>query len=292
MNVVGWTISSVAFIKAYVSPSHRDDCKFSRSSIYDFHMGIELNPRLGKDFDLKLFTNGHLGMMIWTLIDFSNMAFQYQTYGRIDKSLILVTILHILYVGDFYVNEAWYLSTIDIAHDHYGFYLCWGSLVFLPVVYTSQAQYLGMHPTSPSDAYLAITFGTALLGYAMFRAANDQKGYARRLGNQARIWGKPAEFIHASYLTLDGKARASLLLCSGWWGWSRHANYVGDLIFSYSLCAVVGSTKLVVWTYAMFVTAVLAHRCLRDEKRMSAKYGAAWDEYCRRVPWRFVPGIL
>ena len=38
------------------------------SVIYDFYMGIELNPRLGRDFDVKFFTNGHLGMMVWTLM--------------------------------------------------------------------------------------------------------------------------------------------------------------------------------------------------------------------------------
>lgn len=31
-------------------------------------MGIELNPRLGEEFDFKLFSNGRLGMMIWTLM--------------------------------------------------------------------------------------------------------------------------------------------------------------------------------------------------------------------------------
>lgn len=40
----------------------------SASWLYDFYMGIELNPRLGDNFDLKLFTNGRPGMIIWTLV--------------------------------------------------------------------------------------------------------------------------------------------------------------------------------------------------------------------------------
>lgn len=31
-------------------------------------MGIELNPRLGDDFDLKLFSNGRPGIVAWTLM--------------------------------------------------------------------------------------------------------------------------------------------------------------------------------------------------------------------------------
>ena len=31
-------------------------------------MGIELNPRMGKNFDFKLFTNGRVGMMSWLIV--------------------------------------------------------------------------------------------------------------------------------------------------------------------------------------------------------------------------------
>lgn len=219
------------------------------------------------------------------------MAYQYQTQGYIERSLILVSILQALYVVDFFINESWYLRTIDIAHDHYGFYLAWGCFCFLPTTYTIQAQYLGMYPSSLPDTYLAAIFITGLAGYALFRSANDQKDKVRATGGQYNLWGKPAEYVVASYRTTDGKQHKSLLVCSGWWGFSRHANYVGDLLLSYSACALVGTTKIVVWTYAIFMTMILIHRCLRDERRCSAKYGPAWTEYCKRVPWRFVPGI-
>ncbi|KAK0643163.1 ergosterol biosynthesis ERG4/ERG24 [Cercophora newfieldiana] len=294
MNLGGVLVAAFAFVKAYASPTHPDDRKFSGSSIYDFYMGIEFNPRFGRDFDFKLFNNGHLGMMVWTLIDFSNMAYQYQTLGHVKPSLILLTILQTIYVLDFFVNEAWYLATIDIEHDHYGFYLAWGCICFLPTMYTIQAQYMGLYPTSPSSAYLTMVFAIGLAGYAVFRSVNNQKDRARRLGpgHQCYIWGKPAEFIVAPYTTSNGTQRTNLLLCSGWWGWSRHANYVGDLVFSYSTCALVGlGSGAVVWTYAIFMTILLVHRCKRDEKRLEGKYGDAWAEYCRRVPWRLVPGI-
>ncbi|KAM7191291.1 Ergosterol biosynthesis ERG4/ERG24 family domain containing protein [Naviculisporaceae sp. PSN 640] len=295
MNLAGLLSPALAFVKAYLSPTHPDDRKFSNSSIYDFYMGIELNPRIGPDFDLKLFGNGHLGMMVWTFIDYSFIAYQYQTRnGHIEPALILLTILQVLYVGDFFINEEWYLGTIDIAHDHYGFYLAWGCFCFLPTTYTIQAQYLGMFPPSraaSSNVYLAVVFLLGLTGYILFRSINDQRHHARLLGEKCRIWGKPAEFIKAEYTTTDGERRQSLLLCSGWWGMSRHANYTADLLLSYCSCALVGTTKVVVWTYAIWMTICLVHRCIRDENRLSAKYGPAWEEYCRRVPWRFLPAV-
>lgn len=39
---------------------------------------------------------------------------------------------------DFFWNEAWYLKTIDICHDHFGWYLGWGDCVWLPYLYTLQ----------------------------------------------------------------------------------------------------------------------------------------------------------
>ncbi|PQE10044.1 hypothetical protein CJF31_00003957 [Rutstroemia sp. NJR-2017a BVV2] len=67
-NLAGLLISAFAFVKAYLNPTHPNDRKFSGSSIYDFYMGIELNPRIGDKFDLKLFSNGRPGMIAWTLM--------------------------------------------------------------------------------------------------------------------------------------------------------------------------------------------------------------------------------
>ena len=209
-----------------------------------------------------------------------------------SASLVLMTILQFIYIGDFFWNEAWYLRTIDIAHDHYGFYLAWGCFAFLPLTYTLQAQYMGLHPTAPPTWYLAGVFALGLSGYALFRSVNAQKDRVRRAkGRACRVWGRPATYITATYETLDGAKHTSLLLTCGWWGLARHANYVGDLLLSSAMCALAGKATLLVWYYAIFMLMLLIHRCLRDEARGQAKYGPYWVEYCRRVPWRFIPGI-
>lgn len=51
-----------------------------------------------------------------------------------------VPVLQAIYVLDFFWNETWYLKTIDICHDHFGWYLGWGDCVWLPYLYTLQVS--------------------------------------------------------------------------------------------------------------------------------------------------------
>jgi steroid 5-alpha reductase family enzyme len=57
----------------------------------------------------------------------------------------------------------------------------------------------------------------------MFRGANNQKRRFR-CDHAGLIWGQPAQFIETS--------SGGRLLTSGWWGLSRHMNYLGDLLMS------------------------------------------------------------
>lgn len=60
-----------------------------------------------------------------------------------------------IYVLDFFWNETWYLKTIDICHDHFGWYLGWGDCVWLPYLYTLQVRSKDREPPGlplPSSA--------------------------------------------------------------------------------------------------------------------------------------------
>ncbi len=105
-NVYGYFLTFFSFAKAYWFPSHAEDRKFSSSSVYDFFMGIEFNPRFGKYFDFKLFHNGRPGIVAWTLINFSFAAAQYQQLGYVTNSMLLLNWFHFVYVIDFFYNEA------------------------------------------------------------------------------------------------------------------------------------------------------------------------------------------
>ena len=205
--------------------------------------------------------------------------------------MLIVLALHTLYVVDFFFNEGWYLRTIDITHDHFGFMLAWGDSTFLPTFYTLQAQYLARYPTHLSNATALAILATGVSGYAIFRFANHQKDYVRSQNGEATLWGRPAAFIRCTYHTADGKEHQSILLTSGWWGLCRHSNYTADLILTWAMCATCGFTHILPWSYFFFMTTLLIHRAGRDEQRCRNKYGKKWDEYCNAVPYCLIPGV-
>lgn len=292
-NVAGLSLSFFAFFKARVFPTHPEDRRFTDSSIYDFFMGIEHNPRVG-DLDFKLFFNGRPGILAWTLINISCLAKQYELHGSVTNSMILVNALQAVYVLDFFWKEDWYLRTIDIAHDHFGFYLAWGDLTWLPFMYTLQCYYLVYNPvqlTHPATAAIALL---GISGYFIFRSVNSQKDKFRidmQKHGKSIIWGKPAKYIPATYHTTDGKLHKSPLLISGWWGLSRHFNYVGDLMGSLAYCLPCGFAHLLPYFYIVYMIILLVHRVFRDDVRCREKYGKFWERYCEEVPYRIVPYI-
>ncbi|KAJ3175234.1 hypothetical protein HDU87_006316 [Geranomyces variabilis] len=291
-NVYGYFLTVFCYLKAHVAPTHATDRKFSGSAIYDLYMGIEFNPRFGKYFDFKLFHNGRPGIVAWTLINFSFAAAQYQRIGYVTNSMVLLNFLHAVYVLDFFVNEDWYLRTIDIAHDHFGFYLSWGDSVWLPFMYTLQSHFLVRNPVDMSWPYFSFVLALGLAGYYIFRAVNHQKDIVRRTDGQCTIWGKPAKVIRTEFITSDGKVHRSLLLCSGFWGLSRHFNYVGDLTISLAMCLTCGfNGGALPYFYIVYMTILLLQRISRDQERCKGKYGKYWEQYSAAVPYKLIPYI-
>ncbi|CAG8433102.1 7773_t:CDS:2 [Ambispora gerdemannii] len=290
-NLYGYFLTFFVFLKAYTFPTHPEDRKFSGHMLYDLMMGIELNPRIGKLWDFKLFHNGRPGIIAWTLINLSFAAAQYNKIGYVTNSMILLNILHATYVLDFFYNEDWYLRTIDIAHDHFGYYLAWGDTVWLPYMYTLQSHYLVRNPVDLSIPHFLLVAAVGFTGYYIFRAVNNQKDIVRRKKGKCEIWGKPATYIPTKYVTSDGKSHTSILITSGFWGWSRHFNYVGDLLISLAMCLTCGFRDLLPYFYIIYMFILLVHRVYRDDTRCRGKYGKYWDEYCRIVPYKVFPGI-
>ncbi|KAJ3593543.1 hypothetical protein NHX12_005877 [Muraenolepis orangiensis] len=235
-------------------------CKFTGNVFYNYMMGIEFNPRVGKWFDFKLFFNGRPGIVAWTLINLSYMAKQQELYGHVTNSMILVNVLQGIYVLDFFWNEGLYL------------------------VY---------HPVQLSAPYAGAVLVLGLLGYYVFRSTNHQKDLFRRTGGACTIWGRsPPAFIECSYHSADGGFHHSKLLTSGFWGVARHFNYTGDLMGSLAYCAACGGGHLLPYFYMVYMTVLLVHRCVRDEHRCGSKYGADWKRYTDAVPYRLLPGVF
>ncbi|QKF94717.1 ergosterol biosynthesis ERG4/ERG24 [Fadolivirus algeromassiliense] len=290
-NIIGYSVCMLMYIKALYWSTHPEDDKKTGYHYYDIFMGIEFNPEIF-GIDAKLFWNGRPGIIAWTLINASFASLQYQKYGYVSNSMIIVNLLQALYVVDFFWNENWYLKTIDIAHDHFGWYFAWGDSVWLPFCYTLQSVYLASNPTQISTIRSNLILLMGIIGYVIFRMTNYQKDFFRRNNGNCRIWGEKAKYLECEYTTTTGKVYKSKLLLSGFWSLARHMNYTGDIILSTAYCLPCGSNHTIPYFYAIYMTILLITRCMRDEGRCFSKYKDKWTIYCNIVKYRLIPGIF
>ncbi|MEM7137585.1 MAG: hypothetical protein AAF500_13445 [Myxococcota bacterium] len=258
----------------------------SGSFIHDFWMGTGHNPRWPPGpagFDFKLFCEARPGLILWVLINTSFAFVQYEVYGFVSLSMILVWVFQMFYILDYFWNEEAILTTMDIKHENFGYMLVFGDLVWVPMTYSLQAHYLidNVHELAWWGAALIV--GVNFLGLYIFRAVNSQKHNFRKDPENAVIWGKKAEYFET--------AHGNKLLLSGFWGWSRHFNYVGDILMalSWSLPCLFGSA--LPYFYPAYFAVLLIHRERRDHNFCSKKYGDDWERYCEKVRYRIIPGI-
>jgi 7-dehydrocholesterol reductase len=268
-----------------------EDAGRSGNWIFDYFWGVELHPRLF-GFDLKQFVNCHLAMMSWSVLLLSFMAKQYETESRVSTALWVTVILQMAYLLRFYYWESGYLASLDVMHDRFGFYICWGICTWLPCVYTSQALYLVVHPRELGLGLASLLVFVGLLALAVTYDADAQRQRVRATEGRCTVWGRRPEVIVARYQTGDGQVRHNLLLVSGWWGVARHFHYLPELMLALAWTVPCGFDHLLPYTYLISLSILLVHRSFRDDQRCRAKYGPFWEEYCARVPWRILPGIF
>lgn len=72
-------------------------------------------------------------------------------------------------------------------------------------------------------------------------------------------------------------------------GYARKLHYTCDVFFALTWGLVTGFESPFPWFYPVFFTCMITHRALRDFHRCRTKYGKAWEEYERRVPYLFIP---
>ena len=232
-------------------------------------------------------------MTFWMLHGVSALAF------RASPSLIALAISQWLYLVKFFYWEPGYMYSLDITLDKAGFYETWGVLVFVPSVYTVHTRVLMAQPEPHQSLVGAIALGAfSLLCVFLNWSVDAERQTFRRDYLNKTYKGSANDFILAKYTTRDLSGERSThttaLLCSGWWGWSRHPQYVFELGIAWSWAAL-GGNPFSCWGasmgYAIVLTAILVHRVHRDEDKCALKYGKAYSEYRARVPWCCVPGL-
>ena len=288
LNMFSWAFCLFLYFKGRFAPSSTDSGT-SGNPIFDFYWGTELYPRV-LGWDVKMFTNCRFGMMGWGLILLSFAAKQKELHGLSDGMIVSVA-LQLIYITKFFFWEKGYLRSLDIMHDRAGYYICWGCLVWLPCIYTSPTLYLVHHPYHLGPWLSSLLLGVGTISILINYLADRQRQQVRLCDGNHKVWGKNPTLTRASYKTLQGETKESLLLASGWWGLARHFHYVPEIIgaLCWSLPALFHD--FLPYFYVLFLSILLFDRAHRDDRRCADKYGEHWLTHCQRVRYKIIPYI-
>lgn len=287
MNLGALAFCAFLYWKGTHYPSSRDSV-LTGSLIFDFFQGPELHPRLG-GMNLKQLINCRVSMMGWSVIACLFAAAQYEKHGVLSTSMIASVAVLVVYLYKFFWWESGYFTSLDIMHDRFGYYICWGVLAWVPSAYETPFMYLVDHPIQRPWPVAIGVIALGVLSIWINYDADAQRQRVRATNGNTTVWGKPPETMVAPYTTSDGQKRTSILLLSGWWGVARHFHYVPELGLAFAWTVSAGFSDFLPWFYWVFLSILLFDRAGRDEKRCAAKYGDSWADYRRRVPYRIVP---
>ncbi|KAJ7170767.1 ERG4/ERG24 ergosterol biosynthesis protein [Mycena crocata] len=253
----------------------------SGNFIYDFYIGRELNPMSIGSFDLKTFNELRPGLILWALIDISMVCEQATRRGgfsQVTDSLWLVLLFQGLYVADALYNEPGIFTQMDITTDGFGFMLSVGDLAWVPFVYCLQARYLVFNPIVLGPMWTAAVVVVNFTGYYIFRVANAEKNDFKNGKNPKNL----------KFFTTES---GSKLLISGWWGSSRHPNYLGDILMAFAWSLPTAFSTPITYFYVLYFAVLLIHRQRRDDENCEKKYGKDWKKYMELVPYRIIPYV-
>mmetsp|Transcript_25887 Transcript_25887/g.36165 ORF Transcript_25887/g.36165 Transcript_25887/m.36165 type:complete len:247 (+) Transcript_25887:792-1532(+) len=180
-----------------------------------------------------------------------------------------------------------HLYTYDLFAERVGFKLCWGCLVFYPYFYSIPVVAVSGENITQDASFSAALFSIVLfyMGWIMTRGANYQKYCLKAFPSRKTCYGG---FVNQ--ITVPGSS--GRLLCSGFWGFSRHLNYLGEILQALAV-SFPSATIGVYWPllYPLYYVLLFVGREQDDAAICAAKYGAAWDKYVKKVPWKIVPFV-
>jgi protein-S-isoprenylcysteine O-methyltransferase Ste14 len=255
-----------------------------RGLLVDLYLGRLENPRwLGGRLDAKMFLY-LVGAVMLELNTLSFAAHHLLLPGAASAGVWLHAGLFSFFIVDYLTFERVHLYTYDLFAERVGFKLGWGCLVFYPYFYAIGLWAVADRPDPGTPGVLlGLSAAIFFAGWALSRGANLQK-FLFKIRPAAALFG----LVVPRVVEADGRR----LLCSGFWGLSRHINYLGEILMALGLALALGHPgSLGPWMYPLYYLVLLLPRERDDDRRCAAKYGPLWDEYRRRVPYRIIPGI-
>jgi delta14-sterol reductase len=271
---IGFTYSIIVVLK-YPSTG--------KSFLADFWFGRKKDPQF-KDglIDSKLWLY-LVGAVMLQLNVLSFMAFHIMNADNINYGFLLGSAMLTWFCFDYLIFEKMHLWTYDFIAERVGFKLGFGCLAFYPYFYSVSLWFTAHLPDPGHPAWLTICFGALFLcGWVLTRGANMQKYFYKVRPDRKFLWIKPE-------VLSDGKLS---LLANGYWGASRHINYLGEIIQAIAVALATGYFGIwPVWLYPAYYVGLMLTRQTDDDKVCKAKYGELWDQYTRKVKYKIIPFI-
>lgn len=278
-SLAGAGVFGLAFSAAFVlsAPST------GKSLLADYYLGRTKNAQLWAGrVDAKMWLY-LVGAVLLQLHVFSFTAHHLLLFGMsgANAGVLLSAAMLTWFIRDYLTFEEVHLYTYDLFAERVGFKLGWGCLCFYPYFYA-----VGLWSTvalpSPETPTPVLVLCTAVffLGWCLARGANMQK-FSFKQDPTRPFLGLTPEAIR------DGE-RA--LMVNGFWGVSRHINYLGEILMALGIAGVLGHPLVIApWLYPLYYVALFVPRQRDDDARCAKKYGALWERYVERVPARIVP---
>jgi protein-S-isoprenylcysteine O-methyltransferase Ste14 len=255
------------------------------SLVADLYLGRLSNPQwLGGRVDAKMYL--YLVGAVMLELNVASFTARHLVLHAADPSrgVLLYAGLFTFFVAEYLNFERVHLYTYDLFAERVGFKLGWGCLVFYPFFYCIGLWSVAERPNPRTPIPLLVSYGLLFFcGWVLSRGANLQKFFFKT-EPQRRFLG----WLVPVAIAGGGKQ----LLASGFWGLSRHINYLGEILMALGLTLSLGYPGDVFpWLYPVYYVALLLPRQRSDDQRCAEKYGALWEEYCRKVPYRIIPWV-
>lgn len=293
--ISGFLVSIAAYFSAlYRGAEHR----MTGSFLYDFFMGAELNPRMFGILDFKMFFEVRIPWYILLLLSCATATRQYENYGYVSKEVCFLILAHFLYANACSKGEELIISTWDMYYEKWGFMLIFWNLAGVPLTYCHCTLYLANHHPD-TYSWNPFVLGAFTIFYLFvywiwdttnsqknrFRAEETGKGVQRKTFPQL-----PWQHVKNPHVitSKDG----GRILADGWYGKARKIHYTCDTIFAISWGLICGFNSPFPWFYPIFFTGMITHRAMRDIEKCRAKYGEAWTQYEKEVPYLLIPVSL
>ena len=255
-----------------------------KSFLSDFYSGRLENPQLWDGrIDAKMFL--YLVGAVMLELNVLNFAAHHQImFGEnASPGIFMAAGFLSFFVTEYLFFEEVHLYTYDFLAENVGFKLGWGDLAFYPFFYAIPLWATVEFPASRAPAFMLVISALIFLcGWCLARGANMQKYTFKKNPGKAFLGIKP--------LTITDGNKS--ILVSGFWGMSRHINYLGEILMATGIVLSVGYPMLLwPWLYPLYYVILLFPRQMADDKLCADKYGPLWDEYRKKVPYRIIPYI-